>query len=148
MWRPACVALQEWMVIGEQRGRRAHCARAAAFPSVGDFSQFLPWAIPPSARAGAASVARLSTLAARFGRKLRMLGKATLLIGYALTAFASGDRSQLAILREAALGARYALAALAAGFRREPPILRETAFLIRHCLATHAGDLALPLGVH
>src|SRR5215470_17357568 len=124
------------MTLSKQRRRRAHRARRL----------FRPWlllphpsvGVPPSARAGAASVAGLATLAARFGRQLGMLGKAALLIGHALATFAAGNRSQLAILRETALCARYALAALAAGFRRETPILRETAFLIGHGLTAHA----------
>ena len=87
-------------------------------------------------------------LAAGFGCKLRMLGKAAYLIGYALTALASGNRGQLAILREAALGARYALTALATCFGRESAVLRETPFLVGHCLTAHAGNLALPIGVH
>src|SRR5215469_6499305 len=132
-----------------QRAGGARCARAPPPSILGYYSShILPWARPPSDRAGAASVASLSTLAAGFGGKLGMLGKTALLIGYALTALASGNRSQLAILREAALRTRYALTALAPCFNRESAVLRETPFLVGHCLAAHAGNLSLPLGVH
>src|SRR6266481_8465917 len=96
----------------------------------------------------AASVTGLSALAARFGRKLRMLREATLFIGHALSALAPCDRRERAILREAALGAGNALPALAPGLCRQAPVLREAALLVRYRLATHARDLPLPLRVH
>src|SRR6266480_3013634 len=71
----------------------------------------------------AASVARLSALAACLGRKRPML-------------------------REAALGIRNALPTLASGHRGESPVLREAAFLVRYRLATHARYLPLSLRVH
>src|SRR5437762_3111171 len=95
-----------------------------------------------------ASVTRLSSLAPRLGRKLRMLREAALLIGHALSTLAPGDRRERAILREASLGAGNALPALASGLSREPPVLREAALLVRYRLATHARYLPLPLRVH
>src|SRR5882672_10778439 len=71
----------------------------------------------------AASVACLSALATRLGRKRAML-------------------------REAALLAGHALPALAPGLCRQPPVLREAALLVRYRLATHARYLPLPLRVH
>src|SRR4029077_7110901 len=96
----------------------------------------------------ATSVTCLSALAARFGRKLRMLREATLFIGHALSALAPGNRRERAILREAALRAGNALPALAPGFCRQSPVLREAALLVRYRLATHARYLPLPLRVH
>src|ERR1700732_2147669 len=96
----------------------------------------------------AASVARLSPLAPRLGRKLRMLREAALLIGHTLSTLAPGDRRERAILREAALRAGNALPALAPGLCRQSPVLREAALLVRYRLATHARNLPLPLRVH
>src|SRR5882672_2039158 len=96
----------------------------------------------------AASVACLSALATRLGRKLRMLREAALLVRHTLSTLAPGDRRERAILREAPLRAGNALPALAPGLCRQPPVLREAALLVRYRLATHARYLPLPLRVH
>src|SRR6185437_854092 len=98
--------------------------------------------------ASAPSMARLSALATGLGGELRILREAALLVRDTLPALTAGGGGKLAILRETAFRAWNALSALSARLRRETPILREAPLLVRHRLTAHAGDLALPLGVH
>src|SRR6267142_2079455 len=111
--QPRCgdVSCARWHIGGAARAAPPDASSVGLSPWTGS-----------SGRA-AASVACLSALATRLGRKLRML-------------------------REAALLVRHTLSTLAPGDRRERAILREAALLVRYRLATHARNLPLPLRVH